>query len=565
LSTPEEYTVIIDIGQGSTKVGFAGDIKPRTFPTIVGKPKYQQMMQGMNVQDLYVGEDTMGKMRGVMKLDYPINRGNVMDWNHYYAILNHVFYNVLRVETNKCNIIYLVPPLTPPETAIYFARVLFETHNCKSVVVLDTASAAVFASGETTALSVEIGTGLTHITPVMNGQLYGPSIQRLNLAGWDIEEYLSSLLNQYGMFQKRELVVEIKEKICEIVKNVEAAGKDPNYAKVFLLPDGEKLKVNPYITTYAGEVLFNPQLMGYPMASVPQAIIAALQRVDKYYWRPLLKRIILSGGTTLFKGFKSRLEADVENLLSQLGPLPPPEEEKPKELPKEEPKKEEKVEKEDKPGEKKLVQIKIGEKGAENCSKCGQLITGNDKFCPQCGAEVVVKQIDIIGAERVEYPKKCPECRKELDGLSAFCPYCGNKLNPVVTQDKVERSDKKILKQTAASEKELKKLVEAVEDEYGSTEDLEELEKISKAADEAKKEKEKEVKKEEPVKEIDDPNKVVKVITSENQEFASFKGAAILGSLPSFKQFLVDKTAYNQNPYAVIIDLTRIVNLMEKK
>lgn len=75
MSNPEEFTVIIDIGQATTKVGFAGDEKPRSFPTIVGKPKYQQMMQGTQVKDIYVGEDTMGRLRGVMKLDYPINQG----------------------------------------------------------------------------------------------------------------------------------------------------------------------------------------------------------------------------------------------------------------------------------------------------------------------------------------------------------------------------------------------------------------------------------------------------------------------------------------------------------
>ena len=46
-SAPEdttEYTVIIDIGESTTKVGLAGD-DPVIFPTIVGKPKYKNLMQ----------------------------------------------------------------------------------------------------------------------------------------------------------------------------------------------------------------------------------------------------------------------------------------------------------------------------------------------------------------------------------------------------------------------------------------------------------------------------------------------------------------------------------------
>ena len=52
----EEYTIVIDIGQGSTKVGYAGDEIPRSiFPTVTGKPKYQKMT-GVNTQEIYVGD-----------------------------------------------------------------------------------------------------------------------------------------------------------------------------------------------------------------------------------------------------------------------------------------------------------------------------------------------------------------------------------------------------------------------------------------------------------------------------------------------------------------------------
>jgi actin-related protein len=36
----EEKIVIIDIGEGYTKVGFAGDEQPIIFPTMTGKEKY---------------------------------------------------------------------------------------------------------------------------------------------------------------------------------------------------------------------------------------------------------------------------------------------------------------------------------------------------------------------------------------------------------------------------------------------------------------------------------------------------------------------------------------------
>jgi DNA-directed RNA polymerase subunit M/transcription elongation factor TFIIS len=49
------------------------------------------------------------------------------------------------------------------------------------------------------------------------------------------------------------------------------------------------------------------------------------------------------------------------------------------------------------------------------CPKCGVSLTGNVKFCPECGEELYAKE-------------KCPKCGAELSGNSKFCPECGNKL-----------------------------------------------------------------------------------------------------------------------------------------
>jgi actin, other eukaryote len=537
----EEFTVIIDIGQGSTKVGYAGDEKPRSvFPTVTGKPKYKQMMAGVNVQEIYVGDDTT-KMRGVLKLSYPINRGNVMDWEQYFAILGHIFYNVLRVEPAKCNVIYIVPPLTPSDSAQYFARVLFETHKCKTVGIIDSATTSLFSVGETTALSVELGTGLTHITPVMNGQLYNPSIQRLNLAGMDIEEYLNSLLTQYGQFQKKEIVRDIKEKACKIAMDPNTDSQDSSKDNLYTLPDGSTFNVNAYISTFSGEVLFNPTLLGAQTQSIQQSIINAIRSIDPYYYRIMLGKIILSGGTAYFAGLKERIEKEVELLVPQLGTLPPPQQEV------EEVKKPEVVP--DKP--KTMVQISTKkEDKIDNCPKCGELVDSGSKFCPACGNKFEQQQISIMGAATQEFPKECPKCSNKLDGTSAFCSNCGSKLEPIISEEKkLARKEKKLIKKTAADNKELESLAASIADEYGDEEELAELEK-----EEDKKEEEKKKKLEEK------SSKLINVIVSEGMNYASFKGAAILGELPSFMKFMIDHATFNQNPSSVVIDFSKVIN-----
>ncbi len=539
----EDYTIIIDMGQGNTKVGFAGDEKPLMFPTVCGKPKYQQMMAGVTTQEIYVGDDTK-RMRGVLRLSYPIKRGKVMDWNHYYAILNHIFYNTLRVEPKKCNIIYLVPPLTPPDTYQYFARVLFETHQVKSVAIIDTATTAVFSIGETTGLSIDIGCGLCTICPVMNGQIFGPSVQKLNLAGIDVEDYLEQLLTQYGIFQKREIIQDIKEKTLKIAMDPNVASQDPSHNTKYVLPDGENLELGANFIIMASEIIFNPILIGISGKSLQNAIVDSIKATDRNYWRPLLNKIVLSGGTSYISGLNDRLKAEIKKNLFELGELPPLVNDEANVLmPK--PLNGNVVPENDL---KSMIQIIGKERKPENCAKCGELVEINSEFCQSCGAKITQQQIGIMGATHSSYPTMCTKCFQKLDGIISICPYCNNQLKPIITEDKLDRKEKKLIKKTSVSEKELAELSLQVESEYGGFEDLDGLD------DQAP-----------PVisnLNIIEPksNDIVQIVLHDDRYYAAFKGASILGSLPSFRRFMIDKATFDVNPDSVKVDFWKIIN-----
>ncbi len=537
----EEYTVIIDMGQGNTKVGFAGDEKPLMFPTVCGKPKYQQMMAGVTAKEIYVGDDTK-RMRGVLRLSYPIKRGTVMDWDNYYAILNHIFYNTLRVKDAKnCNVIYLVPPLTPPETYQYFARVLFETHQVKSVAILDTATTAIFSIGETTGLSIDIGCGLCTICPVMNGRIFEPSVQKLNLAGMDVEDYLEKLLTQYGIFKKREIIQDIKEKTLKISLDPKKASQDPSYNMNYVLPDGEKLELSANFIIMASEIIFNPILVGISGKSLQNAIIDSIRATDRAYWRQLLNKIVLSGGTSYISGLKERLEAEIKKNLFELGELPPLVEEKANILVPE-PVKGILTPKENL---KSMIQIMGKDRIPENCSRCGELLEKSSEFCPSCGAKITQKQIEIMGATLESYPTMCSKCFQKLDGVISVCPYCNNQLKPIIHEEKLDRKEKKLIKKTSVSEKELKELSLQVASEYGGFDEIDD--KISSPLNKLN---------------INKPksDEIIQIDLYDDRYYASFKGASILGSLPSFKKFLVDKSTFDANPDSVKVDFEKIIN-----
>jgi DNA-directed RNA polymerase subunit RPC12/RpoP len=54
------------------------------------------------------------------------------------------------------------------------------------------------------------------------------------------------------------------------------------------------------------------------------------------------------------------------------------------------------------------------------CPQCGLILREGEKFCPECGTKIEIKQ----------RPSKCPnmQCAKPLGFTEKFCTYCGEKI-----------------------------------------------------------------------------------------------------------------------------------------
>lgn len=171
---------------------------------------------------------------------------------------------------------------------------------------------------------LDAGDGVSHAVPVYEGFAMPSSIRRIDVAGRDVTEYMQTLLRKSGYIfhtsAEKEVVRMIKEKVSYVAADPKreekewAAGKLSDGKLVeYTLPDGQKIKIGAE-RFRAPEILFDPEIIGLEYPGIHQIVVDAINRTDLDLRKSLFGNIVLSGGSTLTKGFGDRLLHEVQRL-----------------------------------------------------------------------------------------------------------------------------------------------------------------------------------------------------------------------------------------------------------
>ncbi|KAK7207302.1 actin-2 [Myxozyma melibiosi] len=337
--------LVIDNGTGELKAGFAGSEQPEVFfPTLVGRPKHSRVMAGALEDDIFVGPEAT-KHRGLLKLRYPLEHGVVTDWADMERIWSYVYTQGIKVSSEEHPVLLTEAPLNPRGNRRRAAEVFFETFNVPALFVSVQAVLALYASGRTTGLVLDSGDGVSHSVPVYEGFAITNAIRRIDVGGRDVTEELGlQLRKQSGVVlhtsAEREIVKSIKERTCYVALDLRreerearknerrgpalplssasasaaaGGGATASPADEFVLPDGHVLKLGAE-RFRAPEILFDPSILGLEYPGIPEMLSECIGKVDVDLRRPLYSNIVLSGGTTLLRGFGDRLLSEMKQL-----------------------------------------------------------------------------------------------------------------------------------------------------------------------------------------------------------------------------------------------------------
>ncbi|XP_007950126.1 actin-like protein 7A [Orycteropus afer afer] len=310
--------VVVDMGTGSFKCGFAGLPKPTHWiSSTVGKPYMETAKTGDNRKETFVGHELLSpEVR--LKLINPLHHGIIVDWDSVQDIWEYLFRQEMKIAPEEHAVLVSDPTLSPHTNREKYAEMLFETFNMPAMHIAYQSRLSMYSYGRTSGLVVEVGHGVSYVVPIYEGYPLPSITGRLDYAGSDLTTYLMSLMNNSGKHFTEDqmgIVEDIKKKCCFAALDPIEEKKVPptEHVMQYTLPDGQDITLGQE-RFLCSEMFFKPSLIKSMQLGLHTQTVSCLNKCDVALKRDLMGNILLCGGSTMLSGFPNRLQKELSGM-----------------------------------------------------------------------------------------------------------------------------------------------------------------------------------------------------------------------------------------------------------
>lgn len=342
--------VVLDLGSGLTKAGYAGTPDPtHVIGSLVGHPKLPKILPTSTstptlpdshpaTRESYLPQsstttastsncvvgDQLHTLSGILRLQYPLHNGAVQDWTAAEDLWRHVINDLLSVDHGEHPFLITEAALNPRSNRHRLAQFFFETCNVPSLYITPPALLSLYASGRTTGMVLDVGDTTSTALPIIEGHCDVHAIRRIDLAGRHVTDRLTTLLRKSGtaLFassSEQQAVRRLKERLAYVAVDpraaeINVANDDASTAiSHFELPDGNVVSVGAE-RFRAPEILFRPDIIAREHGGVHHLIRESVDAVDIELRKRLYSSVLLAGGCTKFRGFGHRLLSELRQV-----------------------------------------------------------------------------------------------------------------------------------------------------------------------------------------------------------------------------------------------------------
>ena len=297
-STP----IVIDCGGYMIRGGFGGDSEPVvSFPSTGPKLKKDQF--GLD------DKKYVSKFGSTFRS--PIDNRTITNFENMERIWDALFKEELKISPESHPFLVSGSPFNKEENRKRELQIFMEKYQVPSYCPAFSTSLALYNAGLTSGIVIDAGESTTDIAPVFECFTMTHLLQRVDVGGRHVNEYMKKLFNQQGIVlpstSEKEILRDVKEQIGFVRGDPQPSDDEE---KIFLTPDGTQLKVGRPRYQCA-EVLFDPSLIGIQSQGIPKTAADVIKKTDEDVRSVLASHILLSGGTSVLSGFVDRVEKGI--------------------------------------------------------------------------------------------------------------------------------------------------------------------------------------------------------------------------------------------------------------